>query len=100
MDEGDATTAYTVSLSPSGVTPTSDLTVSYGTANGTATAGTDYTAKSGTLTFTNAAAGSQTFTVQTAEDDVTRVRARRSPWRSRAPQAVAVPGPAWVPRSL
>ena len=70
VDEGDATSNYTVSLSPSGVTPTADLTVSYGTSNGTATAGTDYTAKSGTLTFTNAAAGSQTFTVQTTEDDV------------------------------
>ena len=52
-----------MSLSPSGVKPTADLTVSYATANGTATAGSDYTAKSGTLTFTNAAAGSQTFTV-------------------------------------
>ena len=68
VDEGDATTAYTVSLSPSGVTPTSDLTVSYNTANGTATAGSDYTAASGTLTFTSAAAGSQTFTLQTTED--------------------------------
>ena len=68
VDEGDATSNYTVSLSPSGVTPTSDLTVSYATSNGTATAGTDYTAKSGTLTFTQAAAGSQTFTVQTTED--------------------------------
>ena len=70
VDEGDATSSYTVSLSPTGVTPTADLTVSYGTANGTATAGTDYTAKSGTLTFTNSAAGSQTFSVQTTEDDV------------------------------
>ena len=70
VDEGDATTAYTVSLSPEGVTPTSDLTVDYGTANGTATAGSDYTAKSGSLTFTNTAAGSQTFTVQTTGDDV------------------------------
>ena len=68
VDEGDATTAYTVSLSPDGVTPTSDLTVSYGTSDGTATAGTDYTAKSGTLTFTQTAAGSQTFTVQTTGD--------------------------------
>ena len=70
VDEGDATTAYTVSLSPSGVKPTSDLIVSYATANGTATAGKDYTAKSGTLTFTNAAAGAQTFTVQTTEDSI------------------------------
>ena len=68
VDEGDATTSYTVSLSPSGVTPTADLTVSYATSNGTATAGSDYTAKSGTLTFTNTAAGAQTFTVQTTQD--------------------------------
>ena len=59
---------YTVSLSPAGVTPTADLTVSYATSDGTATAGTDYTAASGTLTFTNTAAGSQTFTVSTEED--------------------------------
>ena len=45
VDEGDATSNYTVSLSPSGVTPTADLTVSYGTSDGTATAGSDYTAK-------------------------------------------------------
>ena len=70
VDEGDATTAYTVSLSPSGVTPTSNLTVSYATSNGTASAGTDYTAKLGTLTFTQTAAGSQTFTVQTTEDTI------------------------------
>ena len=68
VNEGDATSDYTVSLSPSGVTPTADLTVSYGTSNGTATAGSDYTAKSGTLTFTNTAAGSQTITVQTTKD--------------------------------
>ena len=68
VDEGDATTAYTVSLSPSGVTPTADLTVSYATSNGTAESGKDYTANSGTLTFTKTAAGSQTFTVQTTED--------------------------------
>ena len=70
VDEGDTLPpTYTVSLSPTGVTPTSDLTVSYATANGTATAGSDYTAKSGTLTFTNTAAGSQTFTVQTTPED-------------------------------
>ena len=37
VDEGDTTTDYTVSLS--GGTPTSDLTVSYATSDGTATAG-------------------------------------------------------------
>ena len=66
VDEGDATTAYTVSLT--GGTPTSDLTVSYATSDGTATAGSDYTSKSGTLTFTKTEAGSQTFTVQTTDD--------------------------------
>ena len=29
VSEGDATTVYTVSLSPAGVTPTADLTVDY-----------------------------------------------------------------------
>ena len=47
VDEGDATTDYTVSLSPDGVTPSADLTVSYATADGTATAGSDYTAQVG-----------------------------------------------------
>ena len=68
VEEGDETTAYTVSLSPAGVTPTADLTVSYATADGTAKAASDYTAKSGTLTFTNTAAGAQTFTVETTDD--------------------------------
>ncbi len=70
VDEGEATADYTVALSPEGVTPTADLTVSYRTADGTATAGTDYTAASGTLTFTATDAGAQTFTVQTAEDSI------------------------------
>ena len=68
VNEGYETTVYTVSLSPSGVTPTADLEVEYATSDGTAAAGSDYTAKSGTLTFTNTAAGSQTFKVQTTED--------------------------------
>ena len=68
VDEGETTSVYTVSLSPSGVTPTEDLTVDYAAAGGTATSGTDYAAKSGTLTFTDTAAGSQTFTIQTTED--------------------------------
>ena len=68
VNEGDTTTVYTVSLSPSGVTPTADLTVDYSTSDGTAEAGDDYDGASGTLTFTPTAAGSQTFTVQTTED--------------------------------
>ena len=68
VGEGNAAT-YTVSIS--GGTPTEDLTVDYATSDGTATAGTDYTAKSGTLTFTQAALGDQTFTVSTTDDTLT-----------------------------
>ena len=67
VTEGNAGT-YTVSLSPDGVTPTADLTVSYATADGTAVAGSDYTDTSGTLTFTQTDAGDKTFTVQTTDD--------------------------------
>ena len=68
VTEGGAGT-YTVSLSPSGVTPTSDLTVNYATADGTAVAGSDYTAiPETTLTFTSADHAAKTFTVQTTED--------------------------------
>ena len=63
VDEGDTTTTYTVSLSGRHI-PTADLTVSYATSDGTATSGTDFTSKSGTLTFTQAAPGAQTFTVE------------------------------------
>ena len=46
-DAGTAT--YTVKLSAE---PAANVTVDYATSNGTATSGSDYTAKSGTLTFT------------------------------------------------
>ena len=49
VGEGDGTATYTVSLSAQ---PGSNVTVAYATANGTAMAVTDYTAASGTLTFT------------------------------------------------
>ena len=72
VDEGKATTNYTVSIS--GGTPTADLTVNYATADGTgdfgATAGEDYTAKSGTLTFTKSDHADKTFTVQTTQDAI------------------------------
>ena len=69
VNEG-AAAEYTVSLSPDGVTPSADLEVFYATADDTAVSGSDYTAASGTLTFTTAAAGSQTVRVQTTEDNV------------------------------
>ena len=65
--EGDSSTAnltFTVTLSASS---TSALTVNYATSNGTATAGSDYTAKTGTLTFA-ASTTSQTFTVSVTGD--------------------------------
>jgi chitinase len=61
--EGNSGTAklnFTVSLSKVATGP---VTVQYGTANGTASAGSDYTAKSGTLTF---AAGETSKTVSVA----------------------------------
>jgi hypothetical protein len=48
-------------------TATSSLSVNYATANGTAVAGSDYTATSGTLTFTTAQT-SQTVSVPTIDD--------------------------------
>lgn len=47
-DSGTRDLAFTVALSSAA---TSSVTVAYTTANGTATAGSDYTARSGTLTF-------------------------------------------------
>ena len=47
-NSGTQDLAFTVSLSAASTTP---VTVAYATANGTATAGSDYTAATGTLTF-------------------------------------------------
>ena len=92
VDEGDATTVYTVSLS--GGTPTADLTVDYSAEDGTAEAGEDYDAPSGTLTFKPTAAGAQTFTVQTTDDTIDESgrdlhRQPRHPHGRRRPRAVA-----------
>ena len=52
VDTGAGTVAIPVLLGgPSGTASTSTVTVHYATSNGTAIAGTDYTMKSGTLTF-------------------------------------------------
>ena len=66
VDEGDETADYTVSIS--GGVPSAALTVRYATSNGSATAGSDYTSTSGTLTFTPTDAAAKTFTVQTTQD--------------------------------
>lgn len=48
------------------------MTVNYATSNGTATAGSDYTATSGTLTF-NPGQTSRTFTVPIIDDSLNEV---------------------------
>ncbi|MDH4275562.1 MAG: S8 family serine peptidase, partial [Gammaproteobacteria bacterium] len=71
-----STTSYTVA--ENGVTATITATraggsdgvvgVSYATANGTATAGSDYTAASGTLSWANGDSANKTFTVSMTDD--------------------------------
>lgn len=73
VSEAAGTQTYTVTLS---ATPTSNVTVNYTTANGVtnpATAGSDYTAKSNTLTFYSGASGSalsQSFNVSITDDSI------------------------------
>ncbi len=57
---GSANMSFNVTLSAASSTP---VTVNYATSNGTATAGSDYTAKTGSLTF---AAGETSKTIQVA----------------------------------
>ena len=64
--EGDHTVMFTVSLDRAA---TKDVTVAWATADGTATAGTDYEAVSGTLMFKRGEL-SKTVSVSVKEDDV------------------------------
>lgn len=64
VSESSAAMVFTVTLSPASAQP---VTVGYATANGTATAGLDYSATSGTLTF-NAGETSKTITVTLVTD--------------------------------
>ncbi|MEA3207025.1 MAG: hypothetical protein QOE70_82 [Chthoniobacter sp.] len=66
VNEGAGTMTFTVNLSTASGLP---VTVNYGSANVTATAGADYTATSGTLTF-NPGTVSQTITVPILNDPV------------------------------
>jgi hypothetical protein len=63
--EGNVTATITVQLSAAS---TETVTVHYATSGGTATAGSDYTAASGTLSFSPGAT-SKTFSVTIWEDD-------------------------------
>ncbi|MCA9047515.1 MAG: hypothetical protein KDA89_02230, partial [Planctomycetaceae bacterium] len=59
------TASFAVTLNAA---PTSNVTVNYATASGTATSGSDFTAKTGTLTFTPTGALTQQITVATTDD--------------------------------
>ncbi|MGV1006528.1 MAG: Calx-beta domain-containing protein, partial [Candidatus Nanopelagicales bacterium] len=65
-NSGTTNANFTVSLSKASTTP---VTVKYATVNGTATAGTDYTAATGTLTFA-AGTTTQTLAVKVLGDTV------------------------------
>ena len=65
-DSGSTTLAFTVTLNPVAVSP---VTVDWATADGTARAGTDYTAGNGSLTF-NAGDSTRTVSVSVTGDDV------------------------------
>jgi hypothetical protein len=68
-NEGNSgTTPFTFTVTLSAAS-TSTVTVAYATADGTATAGSDYTATSGTLTF-NPGVTTQTLTVQVIGDTI------------------------------
>ncbi|MCF8533937.1 MAG: cellulase family glycosylhydrolase [Reyranella sp.] len=69
---GTSQLAFTVTLSQAATGP---VTVHYSTADGTATAGSDYTAQSGTLTF---AAGETSKTIQVAIAGDTAVEANEA----------------------
>jgi chitinase len=69
---GTANMSFAVTLSAASSTP---VTVNYATSNGTATAGSDYTARSGSLTF---AAGETTKIVQVAVTGDRAVEANES----------------------
>ena len=77
IDEGAGTVTYTVTLSTPSSSP---VTVRYNTIDGTATAGQDYTATSGTLTFAPGQT-TQTITVAITNDAPCSKARRPSPLR-------------------
>jgi T1SS-143 domain-containing protein len=65
VNESQGNATFTVSLSQASA---NTVTVNYSTSNGTAASGSDYTAKSGTVTF-NPGQTTQTITVNVTEDN-------------------------------
>jgi hypothetical protein len=65
VNENAGTATITVTMTSQSQ---SSVTVDHATSNGTATAGTDYTATSGTLTWTTGQTGAKTYTVPISED--------------------------------
>ena len=66
VNEDDGSVGFLVTLDPAATGP---VTVNYATADGTAVAGTDYTATSGTLTFAPGETRKSTDLVPIADDD-------------------------------
>ena len=66
---GEAAGSLSINVQRTGGT-TGEVSVDYATANGTAVAGLDYTASSGTLTFADGDAGPRTIQIPIANDDV------------------------------
>jgi gliding motility-associated-like protein len=67
VNEGDGTATFTVTLN--GNVPLG-ATVTYSTANNTATAGTDYAANTGILTFSGSSGETETVTINIMEDAI------------------------------
>ena len=65
--EADGTVDFEVTLSTAS---SNEVTVDYATSDGTAAAGSDYTATTGTLTFTVGSSASQTISVPVTDDSV------------------------------
>ena len=66
---GSSNAVFTVTLSAQPA-PGAPVTVNYATAGGSATSGTDFTATSGALTFTNGGALTQTISVPITRDNI------------------------------
>lgn len=71
VNENAGTATFTISFSHTPRSSLGDIVINYSTSNGTATAGSDYTAATGSLTFNNSSDKDQTFTVSVTDDSAT-----------------------------